>query len=285
MNITISQKAKELGADKESVLSEEQANKKYLWYSNEIIQNKLIQFMQKREVTLMSNNIQNYCIRGFNILKKDFLNYLFNFYRFSDRDYNLYISVAHYTHIPFFTMALKERSKFTSEWFNNQSQNNIFNYTLLLDFDSHGNFIDMKLEVLKILKLLIKEKVSFFIIPSGHNFQIHIDNTLYNYEEIFTITESLKMKYNLKTLCMAGIGTPNKLMKCPYSIVGNIALIPLSLDMIKNFMEWNYSKVFDSNNILKTKSDYFKYTHHINYLNDEISKQSLTNFVNKYKLL
>jgi hypothetical protein len=270
----------------ESLLSLEESNKKIKWYSNPIVRKKLLDYVRFREVMLKSNAIDEYCIRGLNIMNESFLDFVFNFYSFYKRDYNIYISTAYYKRIPFFDMNLKFRSTYTNKWFNNEAENWINGYTILLDFDSRGNFMQMKTEVNFILKLLITNKVSFIIIPSGNNFQIHIDNYNYKYtnEDIKIIIENIKNKYKLKTLDLAGAGTLFKVMKTPFSYVNNIGLIPINFKLINEFMEWNYKIIFDSNNIIDNikLNNYFGY--HINYTNNDISIEALKNFLKTNRL-
>lgn len=273
--------------NKETILTEEQRNKKIKWYSNPIVKKRLLDFIRFREVSLKSASYDEYCIRALSIMNESFLDYVFKFYNFFERDYSIYISDAYYKKIPFFDMNLKFRSKFTSKWFNEEAEKSIYNYTLLLDFDNKKNFIEMKAEVFKILKILNEYKISYIIIPSGNNFQIHIDNPFffYNFEQIKNITRNIREVFNLEFLDLAGCGAKFKLMKAPFSYVNEIGLIPLNATHINNFMDWNYKKIFDSNYILSHIILKNYYGFRFNFIDNNTSKIHLDNFVNKFKLL
>lgn len=245
-------KEKKMEKYKESVLNKELSNKKKLWYSNNYVIENLLNSLKFKEVTLKSHLFDEYCIRGLNIRNFDFLNYVFKFYNFFERDYNIYISNADFNFIPFFNMNLKKRSFYTSQWFQFQAETHIISYDILLDFDSKGNHIEMKSEVYKTLKLLNKFKIVYYIIPSGNNFQIVIKNYFLTFDDVKTITQLIKDILKLKYLDLSGCGNPFKIMKCPFSWVDEIVCIPLRKKEIDSFMNWNYRKLFDSNNVLKT---------------------------------
>ena len=242
--------------ESKTILSIEASNLKTLWYDKSYIQDLLLLSVNKKELALKSKSFDEYTIRAFSIdnsIKgKSFLNYIFGFYSVLKRDYNLYISPSYYYKIPFFDMNLKFRSKFTSQWFSTQAENEIYAYDMLLDFDRKlNNFIDMKTECNKMLWILNKFNIKYYIIPSGSSFQILVKNTLSkDWAEIKEWTLQIKENLGLKFLDLKGIGTPFKLMKCPYSIVGNLVCLPLNDVMIKNFMSLNYGSFFEIKKIL-----------------------------------
>lgn len=231
---------------------------KIAYYENIEVSKKLISSMRGREVTFM-DGLENWkCIRGLNILHDKFLYYFFDCFNFYDKNYNIYISVAKFKNIPVFTLNLSQRSKETSGWFFKEAVNLITEYDLLLDFDSHGFYMAMKEEISYLLTLFMRRRVPFFIIPSGNNFQIVIPGEFISVPENVTkwdyirrITENMKLVFNLKYLDLRGIGTYNKIMKCPFSLVNSSICVPFNdSDIEKNFKEFTYEDV-DIKKILK----------------------------------
>jgi hypothetical protein len=279
-------------------LSQEQAEIKYNWYNNLEVANNILYFANKKESALKSAYNQAYSIRGLSFRNTSFPNnmsffhYVLKFYSMYGRDYNFYISVPYYNIIPFFDLNLKERSKHTSKWFNNIAETEIFNYDICLDFDTKTRFLEMTKELKLIVNLLLENEVSFYIIPSGNNFQILIYNfNLLDREQILIFQESLKVKHNLKNLCMIGTGALFKLMKCPFSFSNDIVLLPLDLIefpiIINKMNKALYKKIFNPELNIKTGylRNFRQHTEHYIYkflLTDSEKKINLRKFILKY---
>lgn len=263
-------------------LSQEQAEIKYKWYNNENVIKNILCFTDKKESAFKSAYNQAYSIRALSFRKLgfpnniNFFNYALKFYSVYGRDYNFYISVPYYNFIPFFDMNLKERSKHTYKWFENQAETEIFNYDICLDFDTKTRFLEMTKELKLIVSILLENEVSFYVIPSGNNFQILIHNfNLLDREQIIIFQENLKIKHNLKNLCMIGVGALFKLMKCPFTFSNDIVLLPIELnnilDILNKMNRAFYMQFFNPEINLN-----------VGYL--ENFKQSPENYINKFLL-
>ena len=201
---------------------------------------------------------------------------------------------APHNYIPFFDLNLKVRKIKTNIWFESLAEAHLYNYDLLIDFDSKDkkDFELMVLEIEKLIGLLLLFKVCFYIIPSGNNFQVVIkNNNLYTQAEIILLLGAIKENLNLKHSDLIGIGSTFKLMKLPYGLVKNIVSIPLH--NIMNLKEFDlidtkdfYNDLFNYNNLKKL----FIYGHKENFTlwyNETTPKQEIINlksFVNYLKL-
>jgi hypothetical protein len=179
---------------------------------------------------------------------------MFQYFNFYVKDYNIYISLAKYNYMPKFTYNLKTRSEETRVFFDLEAENEIFSYDMLLDFDSKdiSEYSKMIKEIEWVLKTFDEENICYSVLPSGNNFQIvipdnnfdtrkifkRLDEKSYNYR-ILKIVKNLKKRLNLTTLDLSGIGHLFKIMKCPYTLVGDKVVLP-----IENFENFSYNDVF-----------------------------------------
>jgi hypothetical protein len=284
--------------EKSTFLNDVESNLKYTYYSIPFFQKLIYDVTAHKETTFKSKSFDVYCIRGLNFYNKDykksnaFFNYVLNFYNFFKRDYNIYISCAYYNFIPFFDLNLKVRSEKTYKWFENFAESSIKDYDFLLDFDFHigKNYKLMVREIFFILEYLQKHKVTFYIIPSGNNFQIVLkNNNLYTIEQIKNITENLKDIFKLEYLDLTTIATFFKIIKAPYCLVKNIVSFPIqNILPLNEFMKLEnknlYNEIFDIGYILNHKEN-LKYDLWNNLESEKESIRSLKSFINTYKLL
>jgi len=272
--------------EKSTILNKKETELKKLWYKDINVYTNLFSFLAKKETFFKSKSFDEYCIRALNFMKLDFFEYTLKFYNFFERDYNIYISTAYYNFIPFFDLNLKNRSNQTNKWFLNMAEGNINDYDFLIDFDCKNkrDFNKMTKEIIFFLKLLNDNKVTFYIIPSGSNFQVVLKNfNTFKKEEIKDISLFLKENLDLIYSDLAGIGTAFKIMKCPFGFVGNIGCIPLNENEIKDFknIAKNYKKYFNVKNILNKKLLNEK-RGLINYISKEETQKNLRLFFKKY---
>lgn len=252
----------------------EYLNKRKRYYQTKAVQFELLKAMKDREVVFMDRKDGWKCIRGNSFRSIDYLNKSFEAFKFFERDYNIYISVARYTDIPTFTYDLTKRSTETKFWFETVAEKNQYDYNILLDFDNRYrvntnkveeyrtggevyktkkhewviNRLGMLNDIKKVLKLL---DAPFYIIPSGTNYQIVINNEdKLTKKEVEEYIRNLKVRYNLQFLDLAGVGHAFKIMKCPYSLAGEIVCFPLRYISKRTLNDYNY---FDCNNILKNE--------------------------------
>jgi len=259
---------------------------RYNYYNKIFVLFELVKPMKDREVVFM-DRLENWkCIRGLRVKTIDYLRLrLFDLFKFHDKDYNVYISCAKYSRIPPFTYDLSERSKQTKFWFDTSAKEDIISYDLLLDFDSKENRKDYLKELKGFYNLLEKEKVCFYIIFSGNNYQIVIpdncldkpileDTIFINRKELAT---KIKEMFNLKYLDVSGVGVFNKIMKCPYSLVFDKVVLPLK-KFNGNDINFNAENVltivFVTNRGLQLHNDF----------GDISNKENFNKFCKKYYL-
>jgi hypothetical protein len=234
--------------------------RRYNYYEKDYIKYELVKQMKNHEVMFMSLEDYSKTMRGFFITTYNFLNDIFNHYNLFYKLDNIYISLAHYKKIPFFTLDLKKRSKETSEWFEYDAKNQIIGYDLLLDFDCKHkkNYSEMQKEVGEFCNILMINKVCFQVYPSGSNFQIIIpsdcfttNKNTYIWEYVGYLTKSIKKRFQLKYLDLKGVGVYNKVRKCPYSLVANKVCLPFnSEDILRSIALFDYQNV-EIINVLK----------------------------------
>lgn len=240
-------------------------NKRQRYYGLQFVQYELLRAMKNREVMLMDRYDHSKVIRGHFISTKQYLAYLLtrkNWLNFYNNDYNIYISCAQYRKIPVFTINLRERSNETREWFSKKAWTQIYDYDLLLDFDAKESkyWVNMLQEVYKMLALLDQFKVKHYLIPSGSAFQIVIPGEILPFENIFKenasdpetktykvkrLVQTIKETFRFQYLDLHGVGANLKVMKCPYSCVGQNVVLPL-----RNLDGFSYS-LMDINTVIK----------------------------------
>ena len=221
------------------------------WYLNNSIQFELLKAMRDKAVSLMQRTNANNFIHWLVIRNLESFDLtLLKRYGICGEDRNIYVSLAKYDHIPSFTFDLKKRSYSCIGW-NKIAKDNIIDYDLLLDFDdkkkTKNSFQELKKEVITMWKILSIYNIKFNCYPSGNNFQIVIsyenfkewyssDKEISKWEYVGNITEQIKKIFNLKYLCMNGIGLWNKIRKCEYSAVNNKVCIPfMNIGELKKF--------------------------------------------------
>lgn len=232
--------------------------KRKLYYSKIYALFEIIKAMENREVIFMDKTNNHNIVRCLNPRTIDNLKKLFNnFGGFFDNDknYNIYVSVAKYKSIPMFTFNLKERSKFTSEWFHNMAKKELFDYDLFLDFDLNSAKTIKRLldDTYKMLTFLDLENIRHNFYYSGSGFHINIQtNLIPNFETLnfYRLTKSIKERFNLKSLDLKGIGSITKFRKCEYTLVDDKIVFPL---YDKGLLKMFNPKYFDSSYILNNK--------------------------------
>lgn len=238
------------------------------YYDSLVTQNRLLKFMNEREVIFMDEFENWKCIRGLFIKNISFLQYCFEKFRFHDKNYNIYVSVAKYRKIPFFTMDLTKRSKYTSKWFKEDAEKEIFSYDIFLDFDKGKT---RNTEIIKMLKWLKYFDLEYRIYPSGSNFQISLENSYLKYYETKKLIKNIKNTQHFKTLCINGIGNKDKIRKCEFSISNNNICLPIDNPTLAELSDYNLYKLDNNFDILNNSIS-------INMKSNE--KSNILNFYN-----
>lgn len=256
------------------MVTKEFLNKRRNYYEKKYVQYELLKAMKDREVVFLHRKENWKCSRGFWIKSIPYLEKAFDVVNFFNEDINIYISVAKYNYIPPFPYKLTERSNFTSQWFKDEAEKQQYDYDIFLDFDDKFRictnkitrldgrdintyqWISNKPEMIKeILKIIKELPFPFYIIPSGQNYQIVMDNKKqWTKTKIIEYTNVLKKEFDLKYLDLSGIGHSFKIMKCPYSVVNEVVCLPLEDFHLEHLEEYWY---YDINNVLK-KEKIFK---------------------------
>ena len=202
----------------------------------------MLKCMKNKEVVFMDKDDNWKCIRGLWVKSMDYLRFtFFPTFKFLEKNYNIYISCANYEGIPPFTFNLSNRSKETKLFFGTEALNLITGYDLLLDFDCKDRQREDYLrELWAFYNVLDKNEVCFYIIFSGNNYQIVIPSDVYGFDikkekmkkrsfmKPLDFAIQFRKRFCLKSLDIRGVGVYNKLMKCPYSLVAENVVLPIS---------------------------------------------------------
>lgn len=259
------------------------------------VQFEIVKNTQKRELSFLKGAD----VRALNLYRVDELKNVLKLVNYNTKKPNMYISLAKIRYLPQFTYNPRTRSNFTSEWFRGDFFNQVYEYDLFLDFDAKEDEegLDEVYQELKEFKTWLDEyKLPYYIIFSGNRgFQVIIPfeflpkglsfKVLENgrgekdsvYEFCKNFLERAKEVFALKHLDLAHAGVPNKLRKCPYSLVGDNVAFPLS----------DYD--FDNFKVDNMKCDYILKTCHIKnrglYLREhKIDKLALANNLNNFTM-
>lgn len=192
------------------------------YYLKKYITFQLVEYAKNRELAIIPY------ARGLQIRNAtEIENILFDLINWNKKKTNLYISCAKIKSIPNFTWNMKERSEFTSQWFEKDFDNLLYEYDLFLDFDS-TNQKKVKEDVSTIKEFLDEDGVPYQIIFSGNKgYHIVIDGKYLHFEKIEEglvypqkkIAENIKEALQLETLDLANNGITNRLRKLPYTLV------------------------------------------------------------------
>lgn len=272
------------------IINEIALNNRNVYYSQTFVLFELLKCMKNREVVFLDRDEDYKAIRGMWIKSLNYLKYSFfemcHFYN-ANKNYNIYISCAKYSVIPEFSFNFTERSKETQEWFKNTAMSKIYAYDLLLDFDYDNKYsvVEYTKELRDFFLLLQFEKVKFYTIPSGKNFQFVIPSEIWGYDGLnketrksdkaVKLINEIKTKFKLKFLDTIGIGTYNKIMKCPYSLSNGIVCLPVENCYFDNFDMFKVDVVL-KHIPLKNRGIYFQ--------NDCYTNLEFNKFCEKYKI-
>ena len=244
------------------IYSLEMLNKRKRYYSQIYIQFELLKAMKYKEVMFMSKSNNNFCIRGLFITNLEMLHKIFDVYHFYEKDYNIYCSSAHYKKLPVFGFDLTKRSAETKAFFYEDCYPEIYDYDLLLDFDldlADNSFFKLLNDVRKIWQILYNNKIRFNCFFSGSGVQIiilgddiNINKEFFKYDpetdtrqpfnyNIKLLTKNMKSRFNLKSLCLKGLGTIHKVRKCEYSLVNDRVVFPVySVRLLEEFAQFDF---------------------------------------------
>lgn len=269
-------------------MNQELINMRKRYYDSTFNLFNILDGMKNREVVFM-NRIENFkCIRGLKITNIDFFKDMLEMYNTKKKDDNIYISVCNYETIPFFELDLNSRSRYTRKWFSGDALYSMYNYDIFLDFDSKQlGYLRMTKQIKKTVDVLNKFNITFYVIFSGSNYQIVIKtyNLFNNFStldkqkdnfKILKLTKSLKERLTLTCLDLTGIGVPNKVMKCPYTIVYDKVCLPLGKGQIEN-LEFLHPDFFYINNVTKKIKLNRRGIKLNNFLNEENSDKNFEN--------
>ena len=256
--------------------------KRKRYYLKNTVLYEILNATKNREVILMDKKDNHKIIRCLNPYTKDFLVKIFKDFDFFDRNLNIYVSVAKYKYIPMFTYNFSKRSKFTSDWFHNTAKNELFDYDLFLDFDldKAKTIKRLKNDLYKLLSFFDLENIRYNFYSSGTGFQVNVSTNLKpNFEtlDFKILTKSIKERFNLKSLCLLGVGSMQKIRKCEYSLVDDRVVFPLhSKELVKVYTP----KKMDCNHILKNANLYNRGLKYIN--NNPLGKKFIIDYDLKF---
>lgn len=231
-------------------------NIRQFYYRKVYVLFEIVKALKNREMAFIDHENSSFAIRGMNVKTIDYLKLsFFDFCHFLEKNYNIYMSCAKYEDIPNFTFNLSNRSGETKIWFKNEAKELIRGYDLFLDFDLPEKEEEKKdyiNEVFTFFALLKEHNICFRMVFSGSGYQIVINSDTYGFDyrndelidnvymKPYVLIKQIQERFKLKYLCISGAGVYNKLMKCPYSLVEDRVVFPVTIPQFQQIFNANY---------------------------------------------
>jgi len=217
------------------------------WYRNPEVLYNFISIAKDREICFIPKKAGegSYPVRHIFANYMKFLSANFDAFKFYNRPYNLYYSLARYQGLRLFSFNPTIRKSQSDSW-NKDAVNNTVAYDFGLDFDSEGlhDWKSAWRDAAKVKKVFDEYKVPYSIKFSGSKgFHIRvpyealpqskvITGSVDNPESLFiylkSVAELLVEKYELPTLDL-GIFDPRRVWKMEYSLTHETGLVVLPL--------------------------------------------------------
>ena len=222
------------------------------WYMNPEVTFNIVTACRDREIVFLSKQEKVYAVRNVMANYIGLLIKNYQAFKFHERPYNLYYSLAKYKRMKIFSYAPAIRKEQRIEW-NASAVDNTASYDFGLDFDSDGlhNIMEAHCDCKKVKDLLDKHHVPYslkfsgskgfhLLIPSSVlpprsiNSDVDDDEGLINW--LKKVAGLLHLKLDVPTLDL-GIFDPRRIWKCDYSWTCETGLIvlPLSDEQFNNF--------------------------------------------------
>lgn len=226
------------------------------WYDKIDVMYELVKNLKNKETVFLQpydtyNKNIKWGIKAFTII---FLQMAMKRWKFIDKYYNMYYTIANYTYIPTFNYIPEKRYAQTQMWLRKHTEY-IKNFDYVLDFDMRTTAKNIKRtkaykECKQIKKLFDDYSMPYNICFSGGGWHIRIkgdfmekivperDKALNIYRNV---TISLKEMFNASTLDIT-IYDNRRIWKSEYSIDTSrgIVLIPLTDEEFENFKKEDY---------------------------------------------
>lgn len=244
------------------------------WYKRQDVLFEIVKWLGGRETSFLGS-VESFPVRNIKAHSIKFLEMNFDAFKFRERLYNIYGSLAHLRDMPVFNFKPEERKRQSKEW-DKEFENYVVGYDFALDFDAHNQKIeDVLIEVNNVKEILDIYNVPYILKSSGSGFHIEIkskwfdgfDNSISFPERlsmINKIAKELVAVMNLQSVDL-GIYDKRRIWKAPYSLdikTGNVAL-PLSDDDFKNILKFNFDilkpenmKSVKNRGLLERKGDF-----------------------------
>lgn len=225
------------------------------WYNNPEVLYNIITIAKDREICFLPKKVGEgtYPVRNVFANYMKFLASNFHAFKFYERPYNIYYSLARYRGIRLFSFNPMTRKEQSDAW-NKEAVGLIEGYDFGLDFDSEGlhDWRSAWDDAKKVKEVFDRYKVPYSIKWSGgKGFHIRIPYTVLPKSKVITskvdepeslfiflksVAELMVEKYGLPTLDL-GIFDPRRVWKMDYSLTVETGLVvlPLSDEQFETF--------------------------------------------------
>ena len=227
------------------------------WYYNPEIMYNIVNTCKSREITFLSKEKNLFTVRNIFANHSNYLKSNFQAFKFIDRPYNIYYSLAKYDNMSPFSYHPAKRKE-QQCIFNKNALKHIVAYDWGLDFDGEGiEQLEEAYNDCKLVKSLFdKYGVPYTLKFSGSKgFHLKVPyeylpkrlklNTATGEDNIYDwlkgLAELLVFKFELHTLDL-GIFDPRRIWKADYSYVCETGLISLPLNDLE-FLNWHIDLV------------------------------------------
>jgi len=247
-------------------------NEREHWYSQTFILFELLKCLKYRELAIIPPNKKTgdktdkrIPTRFNSVWRLDFLKKLFDRYNVWNETYNLYMGLAQYSYMPYFSLSWQQRKIDRENWAKTSSNFlNKYDWGLDIDMKDYGKKT-LHRETTKIKEIFDNYHLPYIFVSTAHGFQFRIPYDYFKplqpkdlyYDEssaniLWKIMVALKESERLKCPDLNCLPDSARIFALPYSLKildgTNVVVTPLTDDQFINFK----IEEMTPTNILKT---------------------------------
>ena len=143
------------------------------YYSNQTVLNKMLPYLQNREVAFLQKIGTGYSFRNIKVTNAIHLKTHHVHFQIDKYPYKIYNSTAILKEMPVFSYNIPKRKEQSQE-FHENFMNYIYSYDMVLDIDNNGDFKQCHEQTQRIIDCLEEEKICYYIKFSGSGFNLVI---------------------------------------------------------------------------------------------------------------